>query len=183
MYTKLNKPPMFRSSKITMAIIMAAQFCSYSYGQTRAALWADTPVRVRAMQSPSPALQIGQQVDFQVADAVWAGNAIVIPRGANVIGEIAEIHRLSVHPEIEIRFIYMRAASGERVPLHSGRDPRALWKVRLIDGTIPGLKTTVYVSGDRDINTLVAAESNQPGGTEHAGDAKPDRPLNGLNRQ
>lgn len=172
---------MFRSSGITMAII-AAQLCSYTYGQTRAVLWADTPVRVRTTQSLFP-VKIGQYVDFQVADAVWVGNAIAIPRGANAIGTIAAIHRLSFHSEIEIRFIYVRAASGERVPLYSGQDLRVLWKVRLVKGAIPGVETTAYVSRDMDVNTLVATESNRPGGTEHAGEAKLDRPLNRFNQK
>ena len=119
---------MFRSFRITVAII-AAQLCSYSYGQTRAVL-ADTPVRIRPVQSISATMQRGQYVEFQVADAVWCGKIIAIPRGAVVIGKIATINKLLFRliTEIEVNFLYVLTASGERVPLHSGQDLRADWR-------------------------------------------------------
>jgi len=136
-----------------------AQLCSYSYGQTVAVLLADTPVLVRTVQSISPAMQVGQYVECQAVDAVWIGNVIVIPRGAIVIGEIARIHKplFRQSTEIEIKFIYVRTASGERAPLRSGRDLRADWKVRLVNGALPiGAETKAYVSRDMEVNTGVA---------------------------
>jgi hypothetical protein len=157
---------MFRSSRITVAII-AAQLCSYSYGQTRAVLVADTPVRIRPVQSISATMQRGQYVEFQVADAVWCGNVIAIPRGAVVIGMIATINKLLFRriTEIEVNFLYVLAASGERVPLHSGQDLRADWKVRLVKGSVPsGAETTAYVSREMEVSAPAATEWNRSGG-------------------
>jgi hypothetical protein len=63
----------------------------------------------------------------------------------------------------------------ERIPLHSGRDLRALWKVRLVNLAMPGVETTAYVSRDMDVDTLVATESNRPAGIDHVGEAKLNR--------
>jgi len=66
-------------------------------------------------------MQIGQYVECQVTDAVWVGNVIAIPRGAIAITEITAIHQSLFRrmTEIEIKFIYVRAASGECVPLQA----------------------------------------------------------------
>ena len=78
-------------------------------------------------------------------------------RGALQIGQVTEV---------KIKFIYARAASGERVPLRSGSQRlRADWKVRLVNGGIPiGTETDTFVSTDMEINAMVATEANRPGG-------------------
>ena len=74
--------------------------------------------------------------------------------------------------QIEIKFIYVRAASGERVPLRSGQDLRADWLVRLVNGSsLPiGAETKAYVSRDMEVNMVVA--TGRPGGINHVGEAK-----------
>lgn len=152
-----------------MAVL--AGLCSYSYGRTPVVLPADTPVRVRTVQSISPAMQIGQYVPCQVADPVWIGNVVAIPRGAMVICEIAAIHKSLFRQvtEVKIKFIYARATSGERVPLRSGSQRlQADWKVRLVNGAIPiGTETNTFVSRDMEINAMVATEAARLGGIDH----------------
>ena len=175
---------MFKSLKVTTAVL--AGLCSYSYGRTPVVLLADTPVRVRTMQSISSAMQIGQYVPCQVADAVWIGDVIAIPRGAMVICEIAGIHKslMGQVTEVKIKFIYARAASGERVVLRSGSQRlRADWKVRLVNGGIPiGTETDTFVSTDMEINAMVATEANRPGGMCAGLNCIGDRPISMRNR-
>lgn len=159
---------MFRSPKPTLA--MLASLCCHAYGQTPAVLFADTPVQVRLVQSISiSTLQVGQDVDFQVTDPVWVGNAIAIRRGAFVTGQIADIHKLLFRPvRIEIRFLYVRSASGDRIPIR-GRQIQANRKAGLLHGVLPvGTETTAYVSRDMDVSVVAATESVRPAGIDHA---------------
>jgi hypothetical protein len=155
-------------SKLTMTVFVP--LCWHAYCQMPDALWADTQVNVRTMQTISPAmLKIGQDVDIQVMDTVWAGNTVVILRDANGIAKITAIHKFPSRPiQIEIGFMYVRAASGERVPLRSGQ-LLADWKVSLPHGVLPtGAETTAHVSRDMPINVLITTESTRPAGIDHA---------------
>jgi hypothetical protein len=159
---------MFRSSKLTLA--MVSSLCCHAYGQTPAVLFAGTPVQVRLVHPISIAmLQVGQDVDFQVTDPVWIGNAIAIPQDAFVSGQIADIHKLLFHPiQLEIRFLYVRAASGDRVPIRGGQ-LQANWKVGLLHGVLPvGTETTAYVSRDIEVGVVASTESTRPAGIDHA---------------
>jgi hypothetical protein len=149
-----------------VAIVVFAQWCIIGYGQTPVVLLADTPVPIRTVQSLSAAAQIGDYVGFQVTDPVWIGNVIAIPRAAMAMGEITAIHKSVFRQtlQLEIRLIYVRAASGERVPL---RNSQADWKVPLMKGTLPiGTETTAYVGIDAVVNTVVTTETNRPGGLD-----------------
>jgi len=175
---------MFKTSGMAIAII-AAQLCSYSYGKTRAALYAETPVRIRTVQDLSAAMRPGEHVEFQVAAAVLVGGDIVIPRGARAVGEIESIDRtwLRQVSKLQIRLLYAVAASGADIPIRSyrrsSRHGRTTWAVRVEKETEPaGAETRAYVSIEMDAKELVASASQRPGGTDRFSEARPERALN-----
>jgi len=131
------------------------------YGQAPVTLSQDTPVRIVIVDSFSArGAQVGQQIEFQVADTVWSGNAVAIPRGAAVVGEIAPTHRALFRrtDQIWVRLFYIRTPSGERIPVHILRQGEAEWKIDLVKNVVPGrLETTVFVS--RDMQLAPAAQS------------------------
>jgi hypothetical protein len=119
-----------------------------SQSLVRQRVWADTPVTIRTTQTISSAmLHVGQDVDIQAIDAVWAGKAIVIPIATPGIANITAIHKFPFRPiQIEIGLMFIRAASGERVPPRCGQ-PLAGWKITLPHGFLPiGTGTITHVS-------------------------------------
>ncbi len=136
------------------------------YGQSSiVGLSQDTRVPIMTHAFSVRGLQAGQQVDFQVADAVLCGNMIVIARSATVIGKIVQIHK-NLHGRVNqlvVRLQYIPAVSGERIPLymgrHIGRQTPIDWKIDVVGGSVvAGLETTAYVG--RDMQLVLAAPSN-----------------------
>lgn len=141
------------------------------HGQSIVGLLQDTPVRIKIAQSFSARdVQVGQQIEFEVADTVWCSDIVAIPRGAVVVGAIAPMHKPVFRrtDEIWIRLLYIRAASGERIPVHILRQGEADWKIDLVKKVVPrNLETTAFVS--RDMQLLVVA----PTTLDHPGAASP----------
>jgi hypothetical protein len=145
------------------------------YGQSSiVGLSQDTRVPIMTHVFSAHGLQAGQQVDFQVADAVLCGNTIAIARSATVIGEIVRIHQnlFGRVDQLVVRLQFIPTVSGERIPLymgrHIGRQTQIDWKIDVVGGSVVAcLETTAYVS--RDMQPVLAA----PPTLDHPGEAHP----------
>jgi hypothetical protein len=157
--------------KLCLTIITVfADLSLLVYGQASVTLSEDTPVRIMIVDSFSArGAQVGQQIEFQVADSVWSGNPVAIPRGAAVVGEIAPMHKALFRrtDQIWVKLLYIRTLSGERIPVHILRRGEAEWKIDLVKKVVPGrLETTVFVSKDMQLAPVAQSIAlDHPGAT------------------
>ena len=139
------------------------------FGQSPVTLLQDTAVRIIVDSFSARKAQVGQQTEFRVAENVWSGNTVAIPRGSVVVGETVPVPKaLFRRTEIWIKLLYIRTPSGEHIPVHIFRHGEADLRIDVVKKAVPGeLVITAYVSRDMQ---LLAAQSPT---LDHPGAAHP----------
>jgi hypothetical protein len=136
--------------------------------------------------------QTGETVDFEVLDEVKVGDVVVIPQGATAIGTVTDAKSkasMGRAGHLNVTIDYVRAASGEKIPLRGVQDEKAGGHVGAMTGamvatsvvffpaaplflfmkgkdiTIPkGHEITVYVNADFKIDPakFASASASKP---------------------
>jgi hypothetical protein len=83
----------------------------------------DTPVRIKLSRTMSSKdAKVNERVDFEVLEDVKVGNVVVIERGSLAIATVTEAHpkrRMGRSGKLHINIVYLRLASGDKVPLRA----------------------------------------------------------------
>jgi hypothetical protein len=159
---------MLKRSLTVIAVL--ANLSLLAFGQAPVTLVQDTAIRIRIVDSFAVRdAQVGQQINFEVADAVWNGSYIAIPQRALVIGNIVRIHKnfRGRADQIWFRLRYIRTSSGERIPLHIFLPGEADWKIDLVKGVVnAGLEIKAYVSRETQLWVVQSTTLDHPGATD-----------------
>jgi len=121
-------------------LCLAASSASAVAGDTALLLQDGTPVRMRLGRNlSSETAQEGESVDFEVLDEVKVGNVVVVAQGATAMATVTEAkHKRTMgragHLNVEID--YVRAVSGEKIPLRGIQDAKAGGHVGAMTGAI-----------------------------------------------
>src|SRR6266566_3012291 len=111
------------------ASTVLAVFSLSAYADTPLLLQDGAPVRMRIARNLSSAnAQNGENVDFEVLDEVKAGDSIVIARGATAMATVTDAkskRSMGRAGHLNVNIDYVRAASGEKIPLRGIQDSKA----------------------------------------------------------
>lgn len=168
----------------------ATQTSATGQEKSKTVLFEGTPLKLQLTKEVSSATaQVGDAVNFDTAEDVRLGDAVVIPKGSHALGKVTTVvpkRRMGRAGKLDISVEYVRLPSGEKLSLtgspektgkgHQGRMAGAMvatgivvWPVAPVfllmhgkDITIPaGQEVTVYTGDDYDVAKAKAAD-NQP---------------------
>ena len=112
--------------------------------------------------------QAGEQIQFRVAENVWSGNTLAIPRGSVVVGETVPAHKARFRrmDQIWVKLLYICTLSGEHIPVHIFRHGEVDLKIDVVKKGVPGeLEITAYVSRDMQLLAAQSTTLEHPGAT------------------
>lgn len=191
----------FHKSKFIQTCVLAAvtaALTNQALADVPPVLHEGTPVRMRLSRNVSSATaQEGETVNFEILDEIKVGDLVIIPQGATALATVTDSkHKrtLGRAGHLNINIDYVRAASGEKIPLrgiqnnnadgHTGAMTGAMLATSIVfwpaaplflfmhgkDITIPkGHEVIVYVNADFQIDAgkfpQVAGVAAQPAAT------------------
>jgi PEGA domain-containing protein len=99
-----------------------------------------TPVRLRLGRTVSSAdARVGDTVDFEVVEDVYAGNTLVVPRGGVAWATVTEAHskrRMARGGKLTMNTDSVRLVDGEKVPLRAVKDAKGGGHVGVMTGAM-----------------------------------------------